>query len=77
MGVGVEGRTPDYMVREELQREKMRNKAVRRAWSFEERLTGGRKHTGTEMFGGVERDGFERGVRDGRGRERNFLRREV
>lgn len=38
--VGVEGRTPDYMVREELQREKMKSRAVRRAWGFE-KLTGG------------------------------------
>ena len=34
----VEARTPRYLVREELQREKMRGRAGRRAWGFEKRL---------------------------------------
>lgn len=38
----VDGRTPDYLVREELQREKLRGRAERRAWRFEERLEEGR-----------------------------------
>lgn len=40
--LGVEGRTPDYMVREELQREKLKSKAGRRAWGYKERLMEGR-----------------------------------
>jgi len=38
---GVERRTPGYLVREELQREKLKNRARRRVWNFEERLMGG------------------------------------
>lgn len=34
--------TPGYMVREKLQREKLRTRAGRRAWRMEERLAGGR-----------------------------------
>lgn len=30
--LGMEGRMPEYLVREELQREKLRIKAGRRAW---------------------------------------------
>lgn len=41
MGVGVERRTPDYMVREELQREKMRNKAVEESVEFCGEVDGG------------------------------------
>jgi hypothetical protein len=40
--LGVDGRTPGYMVREELQREKLRGRAGRRAWSFEKRLEEGK-----------------------------------
>jgi len=36
--LGVEGRTPWYMVREELQRDKLCIRAGRRAWGFERRL---------------------------------------
>jgi len=39
--VGVERRTPGYLVREELQREKLRSRARTRIWNFEERLIGG------------------------------------
>ncbi|KYN11576.1 hypothetical protein ALC57_16268, partial [Trachymyrmex cornetzi] len=38
---GVERRTLGYLVREELQREKLRAKAGKRAWAFEERLRRG------------------------------------
>lgn len=34
----VEGRTPWYMIKEELQEEKLRGRVGRRAWRFEERL---------------------------------------
>jgi len=40
--MGVEGRTPGYMVREELQRGKLRGRAGRRAWELEERMAEGR-----------------------------------
>ncbi|KYN21797.1 hypothetical protein ALC57_05823 [Trachymyrmex cornetzi] len=39
--LGVERRTPGYWVREELQGEKLRAKAGKRAWAFEERLRRG------------------------------------
>jgi len=34
--------TPGYLVREELQREKLRGRAGRRAWGFEKRLEEGK-----------------------------------
>jgi len=40
--LGVERRTPGYMVREELKRDKLRGRAGRRAWGFEKRLEEGR-----------------------------------
>jgi len=40
--MGVSWRTPGYMIREELQRDKLRVRAGRRAWGFEERLAEGR-----------------------------------
>lgn len=48
MGVGP--RTPGYMVREELQREKLRGRAGRRAWGYErlEEGTGERMQRGNE-----------------------------
>jgi len=39
--LGVEGRTPGYLIREEVKREKLRIRARKRAWKFEERLLGG------------------------------------
>lgn len=40
--LGVEERTPGYMVREEVQKVKQRGRAGRRAWRFEKRLESGR-----------------------------------
>lgn len=40
--LGVDGRTPGYMIREEIQREKLKGWTGRRAWGFEERLREGR-----------------------------------
>jgi len=40
--LGVDWRVPGYMVREEMQREKLRVRAGRRAWRFEERLAEGK-----------------------------------
>jgi len=39
--LGVDRRTPGYLVREEFQREKLRGRAGRRVWGFERRLEGG------------------------------------
>lgn len=39
--LGVEGRTPGYLVREELQREKLRSRAGKRACKYEQRLLEG------------------------------------
>jgi len=33
-----EARTPGYLIREKLQRKKLKSRAERRAWSFEKRL---------------------------------------
>lgn len=38
----VDSRTLGYLIREELQREKMREMAERRAWEFERRLEEGK-----------------------------------
>jgi len=40
--LGVDARTPGYLVREELRREKLRGRAGKRAWKFEKRLEEGR-----------------------------------
>lgn len=40
--LGVSRMTPRYMIREKLQREKLRTRAGRRAWRMEERLVGDR-----------------------------------
>lgn len=40
--LGVDKRTPDYLMREELQREKLWERAGRRAWGFEKRLEEGK-----------------------------------
>jgi len=50
--LGVEKRTLWYMMREELQKEKLRGRAGRRAWEFEKRLEEGRG-------GGLARDCLE------------------
>ncbi|KMQ81435.1 hypothetical protein RF55_26332, partial [Lasius niger] len=40
--LGVDWRTPGYMIREEMQRNKLRGRAARRAWNFEKRLEEGK-----------------------------------
>ncbi|KMQ91217.1 hypothetical protein RF55_8945 [Lasius niger] len=40
--LGVEGKTPGYLIREELQRVKLRGRAGSRAWGFEKRLEEGK-----------------------------------
>jgi len=40
--LGVDARTPGYLVREEVKREKLRERAGNRAWRFEKRLEEGR-----------------------------------
>ncbi|KYN14003.1 hypothetical protein ALC57_13794, partial [Trachymyrmex cornetzi] len=54
--LGVEKGTSGYMVREELQREKLRVKAGKRAWTFEERLKGSGGGVDAVMLGGVKRE---------------------
>lgn len=39
--LGMNRRTPEYMIREELQREKLWERAGKRAWEFEKRLDEG------------------------------------
>lgn len=46
MGDGSRVEDAGYMLREELQRDKLRVRAGRRAWSFEQRLASGK---GSEM----------------------------
>ncbi|KMQ82134.1 hypothetical protein RF55_24051 [Lasius niger] len=41
--LGVDRRTPGYMVREELKRDKLKSRAARRAWNFEKRLEQGKE----------------------------------
>jgi len=55
--VGASGReTPSYIIRKEMQREKLREKAKKRIWSFEERLKEeGGNSFGAVMFGGDKR----------------------
>lgn len=59
--MGVEGRTPGYMVREEWQREKLRSRAGRRAWGFEERLREGGGSSWARMSAGNEGKDDEEG----------------
>lgn len=40
--LGIEGRMPGYLVREELQREKLRIRAGRKAWGWEKRMREGK-----------------------------------
>lgn len=40
--LGVEGRMPGYLIREELQREKLRIRAGRKAWGWEKRMREGK-----------------------------------
>ncbi|KYN50622.1 hypothetical protein ALC57_15112 [Trachymyrmex cornetzi] len=58
--LGVDRGTPGYMVREEIQREKMRMRAGKRAWAFKERLRVGRG-------GELARLEMERGEEEGEG----------
>jgi len=59
--LGVERRTPGYLVREEVQREKLKNRARRRVWNFEERLVGGGGSEITRWCLGEVRERMRRG----------------
>jgi len=76
MGVG--WRVPGYMIKEELQRDKLRGRAGRRAWGFEERLAEGRGSELARRCWEEMRERIKRGevYRSGKGRDRSFLRRE-
>lgn len=52
MGVSGGMWTPEYMIREEVQRDKMKSRMGRRAWSYKRRLEEGRGEILTVMFGG-------------------------
>jgi hypothetical protein len=54
----VDARTQGYMVREELQREKMKSRVGRRAWSFEVRLE---EKKGSELARKYRKEMRERG----------------
>jgi len=83
--LGVDGKTPWYLVKGELQREKLRRRAGRSAWNFERRLEEGRggiiaRKCWEEMRekerGGTERSDWEK-KRERFWEERNTLKREV
>ena len=56
---GVEKRIPGYLVKKEIQREMMRSRAGRRAWSFEERLDMGK---GSELARACRKEIRERAL---------------
>ena len=55
--LGVDWRAPGYMIREEVKRDKMRTRARRRAWNYEEQLRNGE---GSEMARGDKGKGTRR-----------------
>jgi len=71
--LGVEGRTPWYLVREELQRDKLSIRAGRRAWGYERRLKMGKgsdiARKCWEELKGRSRRGGERSGWEGEKRE--------
>lgn len=75
----MDGRTPEYLVREELQREGLRGRTGRRAWEFEKKLSeeggsGLARACWEEMRGrfreGKVRSGWEREKKIFRGQRR-------
>lgn len=59
--LGMDNRTPGYMLKEELQREKLRGRAGRRAWEYEERLREGGGSALARMCLGEMREIFREG----------------
>lgn len=55
--LGVNRMTPGYMIKEELQGEKLRTKAGRRTWRSEEILVRGRESELARKLGGGKREG--------------------
>lgn len=41
--LGMDNKTPEYMVREELQRDKIKGRAGTRTWGFERRMEEGKR----------------------------------
>jgi len=72
--MGVNWKTPGYMIREESQRDKLRVRAGRRAWGFEERVA---ERKGSELARECWKEIRERIKRRGRlsGEGKSFLRR--
>jgi len=76
--MGVSWRVPGYMIREEFQRDKLRGRAGRRAWGFEERMAEGR---GSELARKCWEEIRERAKKGGmcqggRRKDKSFLRKE-
>lgn len=59
--LGVDGRVPGYMIREKLQRDKLRGIAGRRAWGCDKRLESGK---GSEITRLCWEEIRERGTRE-------------
>lgn len=75
--LGVDRKTPSYMIREELQREKLKGRAGRRAWNFEERLKEARgDELARRCWEEIRERGKERRNPNGKRKERDFLRKE-
>jgi len=74
----VDRKTPGYLVREELRREKLKGRAGRRAWEFEKRLEQG---MGNELARRCWEEIKERGRKERKSsdweREKGFLGKEV
>lgn len=76
MVVGLERSVPGYMIREELQRDKLEGKAGLRAWSYEKRLEegGGGGELARRCWEEIKRRAKEgkvgSGWEEGRGKER-------
>jgi len=67
--MGLERRTPGYLIREEIKRGKLRERAGRRAWGFEERLKGGKGSGLTRLCWEELREGAREGKVGSEGEE--------
>lgn len=77
--LGIDARTPGYMVREKLQREKLRERAQSRVWKFERSLEmGGGSKWARKCLEEVKSKEKERsGDSEWERKRRDFLRKEV
>lgn len=75
MVMGVERDTSGYMMREEVERDKLKGRAGLRAWKFEKRIEEGRGGRWARRWGGREEEegeGYEFNRMGKREKERNF-----